>query len=93
MTNEIQTCPLECELHTLIHTLALESSLPSIVVALTRPDINIPAIYVDSTISLNILHMLIISSLVWSFSRSEISRVLTGLLSLRITYFNLRLYS
>ena len=36
--------PLDCGLHTLIHTFAPESPLPNIVVAPIKLDINIPAI-------------------------------------------------
>jgi len=44
--SEIQTDPLDCELHTLIYTFALETPLPNIVVVPIKLDINIPAIYV-----------------------------------------------
>ena len=49
---------------------------------------NISAIYVNSSISLNIPHMQIICTLGWPFSRSELPRVPTGLLRLKIASLN-----
>ena len=71
-----------------MHTFSFEILLAHIVVILPEFDIKNSAIYVNSSISLNILHMKIICTLGWPFSRSELPRVPTGLLRLKIASLN-----
>jgi len=58
----------KCGLHTLIHTLPLESPLPNIVVAPKMSDINIPAIDVKFWMSQKTYHTHIISELSQKFT-------------------------